>query len=239
MNLIMGLIGLAVIIWIANAISELVGGWPGMIAIVVCIVAIIFLVRFYLTRRQEINELKETPKQIQALIESAQVHYREGADCLERAEVEFEGERRAPLFWDRMYECGDALHECGDKLEHARGKIDDYNRRAPRFNLDAPRQINSIPPAAFEDTLAVLDSMSLLANRALSVSDFALVYEQRKQTKIILDAQKALQSDITRLATETRQAVDAARAAAHAASKAQSASESARRASKRSAGDWF
>ena len=105
-----------------------------MIAVVVCIVALIFIIGSYLARRQEIDELKETPTQVQALIEAAQVHYREGADCLERARVEFEEERRAPLFWDRIYECNDALHECGDKLEQARGKIDDYNRRAPRFN---------------------------------------------------------------------------------------------------------
>ena len=242
MDLIKGIFGLAVIIfiiWLANAFFELVGGWPGVIAVVVCIVTLIFFISSYLARRQEIDKLKETPMQVQALIEAAQVHYREGADCLERARVEFEEERRAPLFWDRIYECNDALHECGDKLEQARGKIDDYNRRAPRFNLDSPRQLDSVPPAAFEDTVVVLDSMSLLANRALSVSDFALVYEQRKQTKILLDAQKALQSDITQLARETRQAMDAARAAAHAASKAQSASESATRASKRAAGDWF
>lgn len=138
MYLIKGIFGLAVIIliiWLANAFFELVGGWSGVIAVVVCIVALIFIIGIYLARRK----LKEAPMQIQALIEAAQVHYREGADCLERARVEFEEERRAPLFWDRMYECNDALHECGDKLEQARVKIDDYNRRAPRFKLDAPR----------------------------------------------------------------------------------------------------
>ena len=242
MDLIKGLFGLVVIgfiIWIANAFFEFVGGWPGVIAVLVCIAVFIFVVGIYLSRRQEINELKEAPKQIQILKEEAHVYYREGVDLLERAKVEFEEERRAPLFWDAMYECNDALLECAYKLDQAQGKIDDYNRRAPRFNLDAPRQIDSIPPIAFEDTSIVLDSMSMLSNRALSVSDFALVYEQRKQTQILLDAQKELQSDITQLARETRQAVDAARAAAHAAHRAESASDSAKQASKRAAGDWF
>ena len=133
MDLIKGLFGLVVIgfiIWIANAVFEIansvfefVGGWPGVIALLVCIAVFIFVVGICLSRRQEINELKEAPKQIQILKEEAHVYYREGVDLLERAKVEFEEERRAPLFWDAMYECNDALLECAYKLDQAQGKL--------------------------------------------------------------------------------------------------------------------
>lgn len=234
MDFIRGLFTLVVIgivIWAANAFFDAVGGWPGVIATVVGVVAITVAGGRYFSRKAERAELEEMPGQVRALIEDAQKLFGDGGDALSEANIQFE-EKRGPLFWDKIYECNDALMRCAGRLERARKLTDDYNHRAPMYDLTDPKQIEPLSRVAYDDTMALVDEMSDLAYQAMAVPEFGVIYEQRRQAERVLDGQRAVQSDIEALATKTRQAVNAATTAVQAA-------ESARMASKRAAGDWF
>ena len=222
---------IALVIWLANAVLDAVGGWPGVIAIVVGIVVLIVVVSRYFNRRERIDKLKATPDRVTTLIEAARDSYGEAVDALNQARVELE-ERRAPLFWDRIYECNDAIVECGENLKQAQAATEDYNDHAPEYDLTDPTQITPLSPAPYDDTMALLGEMSALSHEALAVAEFGTVYETRRQG----EQTRAKQDEIEAM---TREAVHAAKEAAQRAASAEVAAGRAREASKRAAGDWF
>ena len=234
MDLIRGLITLGVIIgvvWIANAVFDALGGWPGVIATVAGLAGVIFVVLQYLSREAERSELAAMPERVRAVIEDAQNLFGAAVDTLNEAKTELD-EERAPLFWDKFDECIDAIVRCNEKLQTAETLADDYNQRAPRHELTDPEQIGPVPPAAHEDMTALQHEMAAVYYQAMTVPAFGIVYEQRRQGERVRQEQRRMLAEIEALGAETRQAVNAATQAAQAA-------ESARRASKRAAGDWF
>ena len=239
------LAAIAATVWAASAYFEAVGGWPGMIATLVGISVIGFWWNVRQQHRSEIRDLKVIPGRVQTQAVSARENFEAAIHALNAAELEFE-ENRGPFFWDRINECSHAISKCISSLKAAKAMTDDYNRRAPGYNLNEPERIAPFTPAAFDDTAALVDAMTALFEHALTVPSFAMIYEQRRQTDRILDAQKALRSDIDDLAAVTRQAASAATDAARSARSAHTAADSARRAGKdarasvrRATGEWF
>lgn len=220
---------------VVSAVFNAVGGWPGVIAIVVGVVVLLVVVGRRQERAAELEALKSMPGPVRALVEDARKFFGEATDALSQAKVQFE-ERRAPLFWDKLDECEEALAQCVHRLEGAQELIEKYNDRAPARELTDPAQIAPLPPAAYNDTNALFAEMSDCSYQAITVAEFAVIYEQRRQAKLIVDEQRRIrsemQSKLNALEAKTNQALDVANDAA-------STAESARRIGKSARGDWF
>ena len=218
-----------------SSLLDAIGGWPGLIAIVVGILALFFAIGHFSARKEDLEELKSMPGRVRALVEGAQKLFGEAATSLKHAEVQFE-ERRAPVFWDKIDECEGKIMQCVGNLESAQGLIEKYNDRAPARELANPAQLEQLPPAAYDDTKALFDEMTNCSYKAMAISEFGVVYEQRRQAKLIVEQQDRIraemQSKLNALETKTREAIAIADRAA-------SKAESAKRISKSARGDWF
>ena len=218
-----------------NAVLNAVGGWPGVIAIVVGVVVLVGVVGRNRERTAELEKLKSMPSRVRGLVEDAQNFFGEAIDSLNQAKVQFE-EKRAPVFWDKIDECEKTIMQCVDKLESAHVLIEKYNDRAPTRDLTDPVQIAPLPPGAYNDTKALFAEMSDCSYQAMAVPEFGVIYEQRRQTGLVLDEQRRIrsemQSKLNALEAKTREAIAIA-------NDATSAAESAKQISKSARGDWF
>ena len=221
-------------VYVADAVSAVfnaVGGWPGVIVIVVGGAVLLGVWGRRQERAAELAELKSTPGRVRALAEDAQKFFGEATEALNEARMQFD-EKRAPLFWDKLAECEEALAHCVDRLEGAQELIEKYNDRAPARELTDPAKLAPLPPAAYNDTNALFAEMSDCSYQAIAVAEFAVIYEQRKQGERIAHEQQRMQSKLDALEAKTDDAIAIA-------SDAASTAETAKRIGKSARGDWF
>ena len=238
MPLVVGAVILFVVWYVSDIVGPIfnaIGGWLGVLGIIVIVVVLFAVISHRREQAAELEELKSTPGKVRSFVEDAQAFFANAVDAMEESKVQFE-EGRAPVFWDKLEECEEALAHCVDRLDTAQELIEKYNEKAPVRELTDPAQMEPLPAAAYGDTNALLQEISEHTYQAITNSDFAFIYEQRKHAKKIADAQEKMQSEmqakLNALEKKTSEALSAARDAA-------STAESAKRIGKSARGDWF
>ena len=148
--------------------------------------------------------------EVSTLSEESQSLAVDASDALEQAIVHFEA-RRPSLFWDKIFECNDALTQGAAKLQETCDEIEDYNYRKAKLKLTDLEDIEPLPPEAFEAQMALLESMRELFLKAHGVAEFALIFDHRRQTELVLEGQREMRegqremhADIADLGVETQ-----------------------------------
>ena len=167
---------------------------------------------------------------------------------LAQAHEEFESSR-APTFWERLDYAEALLDECVSQYERAgeaREHYEELRRNAAGGVVSSGK--DDMPDGSefevlHEQTLELATELVQASERALVLDVFALVYEQRRQGRQLLEGVYALSMRLEvlelrqeamreEMREDSERVLRAARAAERTASKA-------RRAAKRAAGDWF
>ena len=164
--------------------------------------------------RQRVN-LMPVPERVDAEISELEEQV---IEALSQAKIFFE-ERRVPVFWDQVESGRQVYVASKEALEAIASQIEHYNYEAPKLAL-AQSAINPIPPEIGDRVQALHDGIEELTYAAMALPEFAVIFEQRRQTERVLEGQKQVQERVDLLA---RTAEDAAETASHASGRAEQA----------------
>ena len=230
MQLILGIIAIT-IIGIAMQIFDAVGGWPGVFLIVGAVVGGGIGLNVLVARNAAIKDLRAMPAEVEALLSHARtLSSADPAAFLRAMEAEYAA-GRAPTFWEIYDEAAVHLCDLVETLERAHEVAHTYNEGADKYKL-VP---TTITVEDGDDQLMVegmRNGLIEVRDAALTNTDFALVYEQRRQGQELQAQQRAMRDELAAVKQTADAALDASLQASDDA-------RSARRAAKRASGDWF
>ena len=230
MQIILGIIAI-VIIGVAMRIFDAIGGWPGVFLIAGAVIGGVIALKVVLARAAAIKVLRAMPAEVDALMANARTLSSVDPVAFLRAmEAEYAA-GRAPTFWE-IYDKA-AVHLCDlvETLERAHDIARAYQEGADKYKL-VP---TTIIVEDGDDQLMVdgmRNGLVKVRDAALTNTNFALVYEQRRQGQEIQAQQQAMRRELAAVG-------ETANAALEVSLQASDDARNARRAAKRASGDWF
>lgn len=231
MPIIVGIVIIVVAGFVMQAF-EAIGGWPGLIVIAAAVAGGIWFISSTTRRNAERRELEALPGRIR----QREQEITEAVEAIHTAMVHAVAEKRegrAPLFWDQFEAACYHVFVIEETFELIHADAKRFDEEALKYGLMPKSLAFSIDESAIRDDLETRKGVLLgLQNEALTDPGFAVVFEQRRQGRQILERQEALHEDLADVAATSQAALRAAEAASDDA-------RSARWEARRASGRWF